>query len=72
MTIFDVASILVAVAAASGYVNHRLLRLRPTSGTLLVALVSSLVVLLIEELMPNVQLRPAVENFVGRIDSTKP
>ena len=38
MTIFDVAAILVAVAAASGYVNHRLLRLPPTSGTLLVAL----------------------------------
>ena len=68
MTIFDVAAILVAVAAASGYVNHRLLRLPPTSGTLLVALVSSLVVLLIEEFMPGVQLRPAVENFVGRID----
>jgi CPA1 family monovalent cation:H+ antiporter len=29
---------------------------------------SSLVVVLIEELVPGVQLRPAVENFVGRID----
>lgn len=68
MTAFDVAAILVAVAAASGYINHRLLRLPPTSGTLLVALVSSIVVILIEQLIPGVQLQPAVESFVGRID----
>ena len=39
---FDVASILMAIAAAFGYVNHRFLRLPATSGTLTVALVSSL------------------------------
>ena len=68
MTVFDVASILIAVAALSGYVNHRLLRLPPTSGTLLVALVSSLVVVVIEQVVPGVQLRPAVERFVSQID----
>jgi hypothetical protein len=36
---FDIAAVLIAVAAVSGYVNHRLLHLSPTSGTLLVALV---------------------------------
>jgi len=68
MTVFDVASILIAVAALSGYVNHRLVHLPPTSGTLLVALVSSLVVVVVEEIVPGVQLRPAVESFVGQID----
>jgi CPA1 family monovalent cation:H+ antiporter len=68
MTVFDVAAILIAVAAVSGYVNHRLLRLPPTSGTLLVALVSSLVVVVIEQIVPGVPLRPTVERFVNQID----
>jgi CPA1 family monovalent cation:H+ antiporter len=68
MTVFDVAAILIAVAAVSGYVNHRLLRLPPTSGDLaLVALVSSLVVV-VEQIVPGVQLRPTVERFVNQID----
>ena len=65
---FDIAAILIAVAALSGYVNHRFLRLPPTSGTLLVALVSSLVVLLVEPLLPGPHLRPEVARFVGQID----
>lgn len=68
MSAFDIAAILIAVAAVSGYVNHRLLHLPPTSGTLLVALVSSLVVLLIEQLVPGIQLRSDVEHFLGQID----
>lgn len=68
VTVFDVAAILIAVAALSGYVNHRLLHLPPTTGTLLVALVSSLIVVGIEQAVPGVQLRPSVESFVGQID----
>ena len=68
MTVFDVAAILLAVAAVSGYVNHRLLHLPPTSGTLLVALVSSLIVVSLEHLVPGVHLRPAIEDFMAQID----
>ena len=68
MNIFDVAAVLVAVAAAAGYINHRVLRLPPTSGTLLVALVSSLAVLLIAEVAPQVSMRPLIERFLGEID----
>lgn len=68
MNPFDVAAILMLIAAVSGYLNHRFLHLPPTSGTLLVALVSSLAVLLLEQVVPSVQLRPAAESFVGRID----
>jgi hypothetical protein len=46
MNAFDIASILVAAAAAFGYLNHRVLRLPATSGTLVVALVSSFILLL--------------------------
>lgn len=68
MTVFEVAAILVAIAAVSGYVNHRFLRLPSTSGTLLVALVSSLVVVLIQHLAPGLELRLVVEAFLGQID----
>lgn len=68
MNVFDVAAILVASAAVFGYVNHRFLRLPPTTGTLLVALVSSLVIVLVEQLVPSAELRPALERFLGEID----
>jgi CPA1 family monovalent cation:H+ antiporter len=68
MSVFDVAAILIAVAAVSGYVNHRLLRLPATSGTLLVALASSLVVVVLESVAPGFHLGAAVGGFVGRID----
>jgi Na+:H+ antiporter len=65
---FDVAAILIAVAALCGYVNHRFLRLPPTSGTLLVAFVSSLVVVFVQHVLPGSHLRPEVQRFVGQID----
>lgn len=68
MNAFDIAAVLIAIAAVCGYVNHRLLRLPATSGTLLVALISSLVVLSLERLGPGVELGPDVAAFVGRID----
>ncbi|MEP6916968.1 MAG: cation:proton antiporter, partial [Acidobacteriota bacterium] len=68
VNVFDTAAILVATAAVCGYANHRLLRLPPTSGTLLVALVSSLIVVGIERLVPALDLRPVVEGFLSQID----
>ena len=68
MNAFDVAAILVAAAAVFGYVNHRFLRLPSTSGTLLVALVSSLAVVLIDRVVPGFDLRSAMEGFLGEID----
>ncbi|MEO7274268.1 MAG: sodium:proton antiporter [Vicinamibacterales bacterium] len=71
MNVFDVAAILVAAAALFGYVNHRLLRLPPTTGTLLVALVSSLSIVAAEQMIPGLDLRPAIERFLGEIDFDK-
>lgn len=58
----------MAVAAVSGYVNHRFLHLPSTSGTLLVALGSSLIVVLLERVVPALQLRAPVEAFLSQID----
>jgi Na+:H+ antiporter len=68
VSVFDVAAILMAVAAVSGYINHRILRLPQTSGTLLVALVASLALVLLEQVVPQMQLRLLLEDFLGRID----
>jgi CPA1 family monovalent cation:H+ antiporter len=65
---FDIAAVLIAVAAVSGYVNHRLLHLPPTSGTLLVALVSSLIVIVLERVLPSIQLQADIQGFLGQID----
>jgi CPA1 family monovalent cation:H+ antiporter len=68
VTIFNIAAILIAVAAIFGYVNLRLLRLPQTTGTLLVAFVSSLIVVVIERLVPDAHVEPLVQHFLGRID----
>jgi CPA1 family monovalent cation:H+ antiporter len=65
---FDIAAILTAIAAVSGYVNHRFLRLPATSGTLVVSLVSSLAVLLADGVFPQLELAGSVAMFLGRID----
>jgi CPA1 family monovalent cation:H+ antiporter len=65
MNPFDVAAILIAIAAVAGCVNHRVLRLPATSGTLAVALLSSFVVAA-EAVFPGV--RGDIAGFPGRID----
>ncbi len=66
MNPFDVAAVLIAIAAVAGYVNHRVLRLPATSGTLAVALLSSFVVVAAEAVFPGV--RGDIAGFLGRID----
>ena len=68
MSSFDVAAVVIAVAALSGYINHRLLRLPPTTGTLLVVLVASLGIVAIEQIAPAANVRPVIERFLAEID----
>jgi CPA1 family monovalent cation:H+ antiporter len=65
---FDIAAVLLAVAATCGYVNHRFLRLPATTGTLAVALVSSFSVVVIEALTPATRLREPIHQFLQDID----
>jgi len=66
MNPFDVAAILITIAAVAGYVNHRILRLPATSGTLVVALLSSFVVVATEAIVPG--LRGGLATLLGEID----
>jgi len=65
---FDMAAILTVVAAASGYINHRFLRLPATSGTLVVALVSSLTVVAADHVFPQLRFAETVGGFLDEID----
>lgn len=65
---FDVAAVVVAVAAATGYINHHLVRLPATTGTLVVALVCSAVVVLIDHGAPDRHLAEGIARFLGAID----
>ncbi len=68
MNAFDIAAVLIAVAAVSGYINHRFLHLPSTSGTLLIALVSSLIVIALERVVPGIHVQADIERFLGQID----
>jgi CPA1 family monovalent cation:H+ antiporter len=65
---FDTAAVLIAVAAACGYFNHKVLHLPATSGTLAVALLSSLSIVAANLLVPSLHLHDVVAGFVGDID----
>jgi CPA1 family monovalent cation:H+ antiporter len=65
---FDIAAILLFVAAACGYINYRFLRLPATSGTLAVALVSSVVVMAADRVVPALNARAIVAVFIRDID----
>jgi CPA1 family monovalent cation:H+ antiporter len=68
MNAFDTAAVLIAIAALTGYINHRVLKLSATTGTLAVALVSSLVVVVADAAVPDWQLRVVLTGFLGGID----
>ena len=68
MNAFDTAAVLIAIAALTGYINHRVLKLSATTGTLAVALVSSFVVLAADAVVPGWRLREVLSGFLGEID----
>jgi CPA1 family monovalent cation:H+ antiporter len=68
VNVFDIAAVLLTIAAVAGYLNHRILRLPSTSGTLLIALASSFVIVAVEAIVPGWSLQGRVERFLGSID----
>ena len=65
---FDIAAVVVAVTTATGYINHRFVRLPATTGTLVVALVCSGLVVLIDHLAPDQHLEASIAGFLGAVD----
>jgi CPA1 family monovalent cation:H+ antiporter len=68
MSIFDIASALVLLAALFGYLNLRLLKLPPTIGLMIIALASSLAIILMDQITPSFHMRDIISEFIGQID----
>jgi CPA1 family monovalent cation:H+ antiporter len=68
MNTFDTAAVLIAIAALTGYINHRILKLSATTGTLAVGLVSSMVVVAADAAVPGWRMREVLTSFLSQID----
>ena len=65
---FDAAAILIVLAAALGYLNHRLLGLPSSVGLTIMGAVASLLVIGIDHLLPSSDLSERVTGFLTGID----
>jgi CPA1 family monovalent cation:H+ antiporter len=68
VTVFEIAAVLLLIAALCGYANYRLLKLPATTGTLAIALVSSSAIVALDLLAPGLGARALVTSFLSRID----
>ena len=66
--LFEIASILLVLAAVFGYANHRFLELPPTIGLVIVGTVVSLALVAIDRLAPGAPVLETVQPFLQRID----
>ncbi len=67
-SIFNLAAIVVTLAAVFGYVNHRWLRLPQSIGLVVIALVASFGALALDALFPTLGLRAAVRETLLQIE----
>jgi len=67
-SLFDLGALLVTLAAVSGWINHRWLRLPHTIGLVLIALSVSFAALLIDAVVPELGLERTVRDTLIRID----
>ncbi|NJO32243.1 MAG: sodium:proton antiporter [Sphingopyxis sp.] len=65
---FDAAAILIVLAAALGYLNHRVFKLPSSVGLTVMGAVASLLVIAIDAMIPGSTLAPSVEGFLTGID----
>ena len=65
--LFDLAAILLTLAAAFGYLNHRWLKLPHTVGLVVIALLASLGVLALDLMAPSLGFRAAVKGALESI-----
>lgn len=68
MNLFDVIAVLLTLAALFGYLNHRFLKLESSVGLLMISLVSSLGVMLLTKLLPDLGLVESIRGYVDNID----
>ena len=68
MSLFDIISLLVVLAAVFGYINHRWLKLEPTVGLLMISLASSLGIMLLHWVIPGLTIVEQLQTTLGNID----
>ncbi len=68
MTPLGLFAILLTLSAVFGVINHRTLRLPSTIGVLLISLLVSLVVIAVDPLIPNYDLRTLPRALLGQVD----
>lgn len=68
MSLFDIISILVTLAAVFAFINHKLLKLPTTVGLMLLAMLHSVALLLIDWFVPGADMLTPAETLVGSID----
>jgi len=68
VSVIDIAAVLLVLSAALGYLNHRLTRLPPTIGLMVMGLAASLCVVAVSHLVPEWNIAATVKGFVGGID----
>lgn len=66
--LLDIAAALIGLAALFGYINHRLIKLPPTIGLVVMTLAASVVVLVVDILVPDLAIATTLRASVAAID----
>ncbi len=67
-SVFDVAAILISLAALLSWINHKFLKLPSTVGLALMGVIASLLVLAVDMSTPNFLIGDAIRSFMAGID----
>lgn len=68
LTLFEIIALLLALSGLFGWANHYFLKLPHTIGLLLMALISSIALLLLESFVPALGITDSLQAIVGQID----
>ena len=68
MSLFDIIAVLVTLAAICGYLNHRWLKLEPTVGLLMISLTSSLGIMGLHWIFPQLAIVELLQEMLSNID----
>jgi len=68
LSLFQIAAVLLTLAAVFGYVNHRWMKLPLTIGLVIIALLVSIGVLLIDILLNTLQYEQTVRDLLEQVD----
>lgn len=68
LSLFNIAAITITLAACFGYINHRWLRMPISIGLVIIALFASIIVMLVDIILPELGIQNAVRFSLAQID----